>query len=113
MFLGGVPQGSSLEIGILNREDVQSSVEKALRELLKLLNDSHHDHTLFLCTSCAARFLALGMNSDAEAKSFQEILPEDANLLGMYSYGEFCPVDTADQKNINVFHNSTVTFLAL
>lgn len=111
-FLGGIPVGSSLEIGILNRDDVQTSVKKAVQELLQLLNSDCEDETLFLCTSCAARFLALGVNADSEARSFQEIL-KDMNALGMYSYGEFCPVISKEDKNVNVFHNSTFTFLAI
>ena len=64
-----------------------------------------------LCCSCAARFLALGNNGVAEAESYEGRLPQRVSLMGMYSYGEFCPV--GDENWCNVFHNSTFTILCI
>lgn len=111
-FLGGVPEGSSLEIGLLNREDVQTSVEQAFQKIASFLADVKTSHKTILCTSCAARFLALGGDGAVEAESYQAHLPENTALLGMYSYGEFCPVKSGERFS-NSFHNETFTILLL
>ena len=111
IFLGGVTEGSSLEIGLLNRDDVRSTVKKAFDEIFEWLKTEGKDCKTILCCSCAARFLALGNNGMLEAESYQGRLPEGVSLMGMYSYGEFCPV--GDDEWSNVFHNSTFTILCM
>ena len=111
VFLGGISEGSSLEIGLLNQDDVRSTVKKAFDELLEWLGTEGRDCETILCCSCAARFLALGNNGFAEAESYKGRLPEGVSLMGMYSYGEFCPV--GDDNWCNVFHNSTFTILCI
>lgn len=112
MFLGAIGEGTSLEIGLLNREDVGISVKKAFDEILEWLNGEGKDCGTILCCSCAARFLALGNNGILEAESYQGRLPEGVSLMGMYSYGEFCPVGNGEEW-CNVFHNSTFTILCI
>lgn len=111
LFLGGISEGSSLEIGLLNREDVQKSVTQAFDEVIAWLKAEGRDCKTILCCSCAARYLALGNNGIAEAESYQGRLPEGVSLMGMYSYGEFCPV--GEEAWCNVFHNSTFTILCM
>lgn len=110
LFLGGISEGSSLELGLFNRDDVKTSVGKAFDELFEWLKTEGTDNRTILCCSCAARFLALGNNGLIEAESYQGRLPDDVSLMGMYSYGEFCPVG---DKNVNVFHNYTFTILSI
>lgn len=111
MFLGGISEGSSLEIGLLNRGDVSDTVKKAFDEILEWLKTDGKDYGTILCCSCAARFLALGNNGIVEAESYKGRLPEGVSLMGMYSYGEYCPV--GGEKWCNVFHNSTFTILCM
>ncbi|MBR6173733.1 MAG: FIST C-terminal domain-containing protein [Eubacterium sp.] len=111
LFLGGISEGSSLEIGILNRDDVRSTVKKAFDEIIEWLKTEGTYCKTILCCSCAARFLALGNNGMMEAESYQGRLPEGVSLMGIYSYGEFCPV--CDDEWSNVFHNSTFTILCI
>jgi len=111
MFLGGISEGSSLEIGLLNRDDVRSTVKKAFDEIIEWLKTEGKDCKTILCCSCAARFLALGNNGMMEAESYRGRLPEGVSLMGMYSYGEYCPV--GDEEWSNVFHNSTFTILCM
>ncbi len=109
-FLGGVMEGSSIEIGILNTEDVKSSVGEAFDEICNWLKEQKEYKTVF-CFSCAARFIALGNNISAEADCYKGRIPEDVSLLGMYSFGEFAPV--GEEKRYNVFHNSTFTIMCI
>ena len=111
LFLGGISEGSSLEIGLLNQDDVRNTVRQAFDEILEWLKTDGKDCKTILCCSCAARFLALGYNGLLEAESFLGRLPEGVSLMGLYSYGEFCPV--GEDEWSNVFHNSTFTILCL
>ncbi|MBO4903954.1 MAG: FIST C-terminal domain-containing protein [Lachnospiraceae bacterium] len=110
LFYGLIPEGTVLNIGLLNKEDVQSSVERAFDEILKLCAG----RSTLMCTSCCARFVALGANSSSEPAAYQNRLPAGTTLGGMYAYGEFCPVKGSNTgKEYNMFHNFTFTILAI
>ncbi len=112
-FIGGIPEGASLSIGIINQDDVQRSVKKAFDYILNELKSSDYDCHTLLCNSCLARFLALASNITAEAEAYTGRLPEGVSLMGMYADGEICPVK-GDRSGLyyNLFHNFTFTILA-
>ena len=113
-FLGTVPEGSVLSIGIVSRPEVQRSVGRALDVILKKMKASGNEYHTMLCTTCCARFLALGGNVTAETDSFKGIIPPSVSLMGMYSNGEYCPVTgNVTGREYNMFHNFTFTILAL
>lgn len=111
MFLGGISEGSSLELGLLNRDDVKTTIKNAFDEIFEWLKNEGKDCHTILCCSCVARFLALGNNGELEAESYMGRLPQNISLMGLYSYGEFCPVGSA--RDCNVFHNYTFTILCI
>ena len=112
-FLGCVPEGAILNIGVINRDDVKYSVKKAFDTILAECGKDNTHHTL-LCTSCGARFMALGNEFTAEAETYQGRVPEGVSLLGAYTYGEYCPVKgDKTGREYNMFHNFTFTLLAL
>ena len=112
-FLGFMPEGAGLSIGIINREDVQKSVQLAFSTMEEMIGGKSGYETL-LCTTCCARFLALANDVKAEARVCQEQTPEGFSLFGMYSYGEFCPIKGEKTgKDYNMFHNFTFTILAI
>ncbi len=114
VFLGEIPESSILRIGILNRKDVQKSVNQAFDKMLSALSKSGGGRRTLLCSSCAARFLAMASNTSAEAEAYQGRLPNGISLLGMYGNGEFCPVrGEKTGKNHNFFHNFTFTIMAI
>lgn len=112
-FLGVMPEGASLSVGLLNREDVCRTVEKAFAQIIRELGrDSAY--TTLLCNSCSARFLALVNDPSVEAAAFVDRLPDGVSLMGLYPYGECCPVQGEKTgKMYNMFHNFTFTILAL
>ena len=111
-FLGRMPEGATVNIGLLNREDVCRSVEEAFRRMSSELRQRGESTTL-LCNSCCARFLALVGDPSAEAEMFVSQLPDDVSLAGFYAYGECCPVPGKKTGKIyNMFHNFTFTILA-
>lgn len=113
-FLGVMPEGASLGIGLVNREDVCLSVEEAFTRMFRELARERGEYTTLLCTSCCARYLALMNDPSVEAKTYLGRLPNELSLLGFYSYGECCPVrGEKSGKDYNMFHNFTFTILAL
>lgn len=113
-FLGVMPEGATLGIGLINREDVCRSVEEAFTRMFRELARQRDEYTTLLCTSCSARYLALMNDPSMEAKTYLGRLPNDVSLLGLYAYGECCPVrGEKTGKSYNMFHNFTFTILAL
>ena len=112
-FLGVMPERAILSIGLLNRSDVQDSVGKAFDEIFRVLEEPDNICHTLICTSCVARFLALASNTSAEADTYKDKLPGDVSLIGLYGYGEYCPVrGNKTGKDYNMFHNFTFTILA-
>ena len=112
-FLGCIPEGAVLNIGVIDRDDVKNSVEKAFDVILDEINNEGKYHSL-LCTSCGARFMALGNQFTAECETYKGRIPEGVSLMGLYTYGEYCPVEgNKTGKNYNMFHNFTFTILAM
>ncbi len=113
-FLGVMPEGSTLSIGIITRTDVQQSVEDAFSVVFTEILPSNPGYKTLLCTSCCARFLALANNTSAEAETYISRLPEGVSLTGFYAYGEYCPIkgDTTGTM-YNMFHNFTFTILVM
>ena len=48
-FLGGIPEGSTLEIGLINMDDVKSTVKKAFEEVFEWLKEEGKNCTTILC----------------------------------------------------------------
>lgn len=113
-FLGVMPEGASLSIGLINREDVCRTVEKAFVRMIRELERQEGAYTTLLCNSCSARFLALVNDPSVEAAAYLGRLPGGVSLMGLYPYGECCPVQGEKTgKMYNMFHNFTFTILAL
>lgn len=112
-FLGAVPENALLSIGIVRREDVQNSAGKAMNVILSKIKEAGQEYRTMLCTTCCARFLALGGNVSAETDSFRDLIPPSISLMGMYSNGEYCPVKgNVTGEEYNMFHNFTFSILA-
>lgn len=112
-FLGAIPEGAVLGSAIVNKEDLTMSVEKCFRGILeRIQKETDYEYTTFLVTSCGGRYLWLATNQDAEAAAYAGKLPEESSVCGMYSFGEFAPVEK-NGKRYNMFHNGTLTVLAI
>ncbi len=114
VFLGAMPEGSKLQIGFINKDGVMETLDEALNDMREYLDASDYDYSTILCTSCAARYLALSTRIQGEATDWLSTLPSELNFFGMYSNGEFCPVpDQVSGTDYNTFHNFTFVMLAL
>ena len=113
-FLGSVPEGSILSIGIIDRSDVQNSVKETFDTMFDAIEEAKGEYHTLLCGSCIARFMALAGNASEEAAAFVGRLPSDISLLGFYTYGEYCPVKgNKTGREYNLFHNFTFTLMAI
>ncbi len=114
VFLGAMPEGSKLQVGFINKDGVIQTLDEALKEMKEYLDASDHQYSTILCTSCAARYLALSTRIQMDASGWLSTLPSELNFFGMYSNGEFCPVtDEKSGVDYNTFHNFTFVMLAL
>ena len=113
VFMGNMPQGSTISIGILNRGELKSTVEEAFEIILKELAKCEDKYETLLCSSCCARFIGLANNTSLEGDTYLGRLPKHISLIGMYGYGEYCPVTGKETgRRYNMFHNYTFTILA-
>ena len=113
-FLGDLPEGAILSIGIINRSDVQTSVEAGFDKVVEELKRNEGKYKTILCSTCCARFIALGSNTAAEAEAYLGRLPPGVSLMGIYSYGEYGPVYGSKTHNhYNLFHNFTFSIILL
>ena len=104
--LGGLaPEGCSIGISVLSPSDVVGMVSKTL--------ESQGEFDFLLIASCISRNFILGMDNMAEIELVQSYLGEGSPFLFAYVAGELCPVQTADGKFINRFHNLTLISCAL
>jgi len=99
---GAMPVGATLAAGRIVMDDVLQTTEKAIKEIA--VKDG-----AILSYSCLARYLALGVNSEAEAEKVSE-LTESSHYMFAISGGEVCPLPDADGKLKNLFHNYTNVF---
>ena len=113
-FLGAVPEGSIMGVGIISRTDVQKSVRQAFDVIFDEVAASKGKYTTMLCHSCCARFLALASDTREETDAYSGRLPDDMAFLGMYAYGEYCPVKgNKTGENYNLFHNFTFSIMVI
>lgn len=115
VFLGQIPEGAELKVATISVDDIGKSVTQAFTKLLsEMEKKSGYKYSTIICTSCTARYMNLVGDKNIEGNAYKDILPEDINLAGMYSYGELCPTKSAtSDKLYNIFHNETFTILAL
>ena len=114
IFLGDMPEGAKLQIGMINRDLVRDSVDEVTDKMLEDIEKEDYSYSTMLVTSCAARYLALATRIENTAAGWIATIPEELNMIGMYSNGEFCPVlDEKSGTEYNTFHNFTLCMLVM
>ena len=113
-FLGKIKEGSKISMVVTNRDTVALSMRNAFNRLITKMQKENREWSTFLCTSCMARYLNLGVGKDEEVKGYQGKLGENTAILGMYSSGEYYPQNFQKEEEVyNVFFNETITILVL
>jgi hypothetical protein len=100
---GAMPEGSTLKIGVSDKDDVLltsgQAIEKALKET--------PDPSGILIYSCISRGMTLGSEILTEMALIQEKTAGKIPLLQAYSGGEICPTQITRNSAVNRFHNNT------
>ncbi len=103
IFAGDIPQGSTVRLmktNIDNLIDGSSLVANTIRP--------HNDKTsLALAVSCSGRRSVLKQLVDEEIEALHNVLGENSQIIGFYSYGEIAPFSD-DILNCKL-HNQTMT----
>ena len=103
---GGVmPVNTALTLARMDKNDVLHTTAAAAKPLMA------KDKVVF-CYSCIARFMALGINNNAEAEEVKKAAGS-ARYQFACSGGEICPLPDTDGKLKNSFHNYTNVFCRL
>ncbi|AKF24936.1 hypothetical protein YH65_05685 [Sulfurovum lithotrophicum] len=106
-FAGDIPQDSHVTFMKANFDRLVNGAE----ESAQMLNLSKYQNESLLCIaiSCVGRKLVLKSRIDEEIEAVKEVLPQNANLVGFYSYGEISPL----ASGICSLHNQTMTLTAI
>lgn len=113
-FLGRVPEGADLKVATISVDDIGKSVSQAFSNLfLEMEKNSGYKYSTIICTSCTGRYMNLVGDKNIEGNAYKDMIPDDINLVGLYSFGELCPTKSSGSgKYFNMFHNETFTILA-
>jgi hypothetical protein len=100
---GAMPEGSTLKIGVFNRDDVLLTTGKAVEEALAATPEPSG----ILIYSCISRGMTLGSELLAEMDLVRNRTKGKIPLLHAYSGGEICPTRINASSAVNRFHNNT------
>ena len=106
-FAGDVPEGYFAR---LMKPDIDKLIDGAGHAAHEI-NKANDKPALGLVVSCVGRKLVLGQLIDEELEEVGNILGNNVNLIGFYSYGEIAPFDT--NKLHCQLHNQTMTLTAI
>ncbi|MDR2095245.1 MAG: FIST C-terminal domain-containing protein [Treponema sp.] len=111
---GAMPEGSTLYLGVFDKDDVLLTSRKAVQEALSGIGNSSG----MLIYSCISRSMTLGSELFAEIKLVQEEIGGKLPFLMAYSGGEICPTlikqsAAKEETAINRFHNNTLILCIL
>ncbi len=114
-YIGRIDEGSELNMVLISKEDIETSVKAAFDEILDEIQKSEdYSYSSIFCSSCAARYCLLVADKNAEGRAYEGRLPEGVNVQGVYIYGEFCPAKGKKRGGLyNVLSNETFTILAI
>jgi hypothetical protein len=107
IFAGDVPEGYFARLMKPDTDKLIDGAGQAAKEIV-IANDKP---ALGLVVSCVGRKLVLGKLIDEELEEVGDILGDNVNLVGFYSYGEIAPFETDKLKC--ELHNQTMTLTAI
>ncbi len=107
IFAGDIPQGYLAQ---LMRANLDRLVDGASEAALMTRNGFDVETpVLSLAISCVGRRLVLGERSEEELEATLDVLPEQTQQVGFYSYGEISPYATGQCD----LHNQTMTLTTI
>lgn len=107
-FAGDMPEGCQVRLMRANFDHIVDGAASAATASAQRLAAS--DTQLVLLISCIGRKIVLQERIDEEVEAVADILGDQAQFAGFYSYGELCPAE-ADASRC-LLHNQTMTITA-
>lgn len=105
IFASKIPEKTQVQLMHSNVMKLIDAAEDALKDCS--LNFTNGQPTAALIISCIGRRMIMGQKTEDEISIIKELLPNDAEICGFYSYGEYSP--TASKRN--ELHNQTMTLI--
>lgn len=105
-FAGDVPKGWYARLMKASTEQLVDGAASAGNVAAK----ANSAGSLAILVSCVGRRLVLGQRIEEELEAVMDSLPEGAQAIGFYSYGEVCP---GSLGNFSELHNQTMTITVL
>ena len=99
---GAMPVGSTLTIGMFDKEDVLQTSRRTLCDAI-----DRESLGALLAYSCISRNMSLGGDLMAELELVRGEIGEKVPFMMACSGGEICPTRVSESKAINRFHNNT------
>ena len=104
VFAGSIPQGSYVKLMKANIDRLIDGAEVSAKTCDKMLEKEKAE--LAVLISCVGRKLVLKQLIEEEIEAVADVLGEQVNITGFYSYGEIAPF----KKNTPcLLHNQTMT----
>ncbi|MCX5709667.1 MAG: FIST C-terminal domain-containing protein [Candidatus Omnitrophica bacterium] len=106
---GNVPAGSSIRLMIGTRESCLEATRQAALEAKRGMAGKNIDFVLVF--DSVSRYILLGRRAGDELAIIKEYF-KDTPVLGLYTYGEQAPLQSANYYGKAYFHNQSVAILA-
>ncbi|MDR2630750.1 MAG: FIST C-terminal domain-containing protein [Spirochaetaceae bacterium] len=101
---GAMPEGSTMYMGVFDKEDVLITSGNLIKEALK----ETAAPSVMIGYSCISRSMTLGSDLFAEIDLVLGEIAQKAPAFFAYSGGEMCPTQISPKAAINRFHNNTL-----
>lgn len=105
IFAGNVPQNYLAQLMRANFDRLILGAKEAGKMLIETQQPEQHSETLVVAISCVGRKLLLGERIEEEVKNVLALFPQNAKMVGFYSYGELSPYAPGHCD----LHNQTMT----
>jgi len=102
-FAGNIPEGSYVKLMRANFDRLIDGAAGAAENLVT--EDYDGSAAVCIAISCVGRRLVLGPRIEEELEAVREVIPDNSQLLGYYSYGEISPLGSGRCD----LHNQTMT----
>ena len=106
---GTIPEGSTMNIGVFNKDDVLYTTGQAVEDTLEHIENA----SCMLVYSCITRSVSLDADVQTELDLVKNKVEKKLPFMMAYSNGEICPTKINNAKAINRFHNNALIICLL
>lgn len=111
--IGLIPEGATLSICQLNKDDIEKGGAEAMRTLVgKMQQNAGYKYSTVLAVSCIGRLTVMLPKASVEGDGIRSQLPQDIAFSGFYSYGELGPLSLSSGAFTNFAHNESLVLCA-